>query len=202
MSDLFGFKWATNGITADFILPDDGAHLSRVSFDRACTVRLLDEMPLSTEETDTPSEGHISEHFAYRLEGAAFARLSAIRIGIPFPLLPDSAKRLRSVARPGHHARTVRRHARQPLFTGEIGSIRDAPSVFQRAWPRRSRSDVGSIGGGMKFRMSPPKLPASHSPNKVRRRRQRPARPARRVVSPAPGDHNSPPPHKAPEPAP
>lgn len=34
-------------------------------------------MPLSTEENDTPNEGLVSEHFAYWLEGAAFARLQS-----------------------------------------------------------------------------------------------------------------------------
>lgn len=34
-------------------------------------------MPLSTEENDTPNKGLVSEHFAYRLEGAAFARLQS-----------------------------------------------------------------------------------------------------------------------------
>jgi hypothetical protein len=71
------FEWSTNGITADFILPDDDARLLRVSFDRQCIVRILDEMPLSTEENDTPNEGLVSEHFAYSLEGAAFARLQS-----------------------------------------------------------------------------------------------------------------------------
>jgi len=75
-SDLVSFKWSTNGIAADFILSDD-AHLLRVSFDRECIVRILDEMPLSTEGDDTPNEGLVSEHFAYRLEGAAFARLQS-----------------------------------------------------------------------------------------------------------------------------
>jgi hypothetical protein len=73
-SDLASFKWASNGIVAEFILPDDDAKLLRVSFDKPCIVRLLDEMPLSTEEDDTPSEGRVSEHFAYRVEGSAFAR--------------------------------------------------------------------------------------------------------------------------------
>ena len=76
-SDLVSFEWSTNGITADFILPDDDAHLLRVSFDKQCIVRILDEMPLSTEENDTPNEGLVSEHFAYWLEGAAFARLQS-----------------------------------------------------------------------------------------------------------------------------
>jgi hypothetical protein len=79
------FEWSTNGITAEFILPDDDAHLLRVSFDKPCIVRILDEMPLSTEEDDTPNEGLVSEHFAYRLEGAAFARLqsSAWKVSAP-----------------------------------------------------------------------------------------------------------------------
>lgn len=34
-------------------------------------------MPLSTEEDDTPDEGLVSEHFAYRLEGTAFAGLES-----------------------------------------------------------------------------------------------------------------------------
>jgi hypothetical protein len=56
-SDLASFKWSTNSITADFILPDDDAHLIRVSFDKQCIIRILDEMPLSTEENDTPMKG-------------------------------------------------------------------------------------------------------------------------------------------------
>lgn len=82
-SDLVAFNWATNGITADFIMPDDDAHLLRVSFDKPCIIRLLDEMAISTEEDDTPNEGLVSEHFAYRVEGAAFARLqsSAWKLG-------------------------------------------------------------------------------------------------------------------------
>lgn len=76
-SDLLAFEWKTNGIAADFILPDDDAHALRVSFDRPCIVRLFDEMALSTEEEDTPNEGLVSNHFAYRLEGARFSRLQS-----------------------------------------------------------------------------------------------------------------------------
>src|ERR1017187_10109814 len=74
LSDLASLHWSTNGIAADFVLPDDEAHLLRVSFDRACIIRILDEMPLSTEEDDTPNEGLVTEHFAYRLQGASLAR--------------------------------------------------------------------------------------------------------------------------------
>lgn len=76
-SDLVSFEWSTNGITADFILPDDDAHLLRVSFDKPCIVRILDEMPLSTEQDDTPNEGLVAEHFAYSLDGASFARFQS-----------------------------------------------------------------------------------------------------------------------------
>jgi hypothetical protein len=72
LSDLASLHWSTNGIVADFVLPDDEAHLLRVSFDRQCIIRILDEMPLSTEEDDTPNEGLVSEHFAYRLEVRCF----------------------------------------------------------------------------------------------------------------------------------
>jgi hypothetical protein len=77
LSNLVSFKWSTNGITADFILPNDDTNLLRVSFDKPCIIRILDEMPLSTEENDAPNEGLVSEHFAYWLEGAAFARLQS-----------------------------------------------------------------------------------------------------------------------------
>jgi hypothetical protein len=78
LSDLAALHWETNGIAADFVLPDDDAHLLRVSFDRQCIIRILDEMPLSTEEDDTPNEGLVPEHFAYLLQGAAFARLQSV----------------------------------------------------------------------------------------------------------------------------
>ena len=77
-SDLASLHWSTNGIAADFILPGDEDHLLRVSFDRQCIIRILDEMPLSTEQDDTPNEGLVSEHFAYLLEGAGFARVQSV----------------------------------------------------------------------------------------------------------------------------
>lgn len=40
-SDLIAFQWPTNGICADFSLPDDQAHLLRVLFNRLCIVHLL-----------------------------------------------------------------------------------------------------------------------------------------------------------------
>ena len=58
-------------------MPDDEDHLLRVSFNRQCIIRIFDEMPLSTEEADTPNERLVAENFAYRLEGAAFARIQS-----------------------------------------------------------------------------------------------------------------------------
>lgn len=79
-SDLDNFQWAPDGISADFIMPDDEGHLLRVSFDRPCIVRLLDEMSLSTEEDDTPINGLVPEHFAYRVVDALF-HVSSLRHG-------------------------------------------------------------------------------------------------------------------------
>lgn len=72
-SDLLAFEWKTNGIAADFVLPDDDAHALRVTFDRPCIVRVSDEMAVSTED-GTPNVGLVPNHFAYRLEDARFNR--------------------------------------------------------------------------------------------------------------------------------
>src|SRR4051812_34473815 len=72
-SDLLAFQWSPNGIVADFATPSDSATALRVCFDKPCIVRLLDEMPLSTEDDNEPDEGLVGEHFAYSVEGAAFA---------------------------------------------------------------------------------------------------------------------------------
>ncbi len=72
MSDLIAFRWRTNGIEADFIIPGDDAHLLSVRFDSSCIVRLLDEMPLSTEDNGSVNTGLVPEHFAYRVRNAAF----------------------------------------------------------------------------------------------------------------------------------
>ena len=68
-SDLVAFRWETRGVAADFLLPDKRA--IRVTFNKPCIVRILDEMPLSTEN-DGPSEDLVPDHFAYQVEGSAF----------------------------------------------------------------------------------------------------------------------------------
>ena len=76
-SDLAGFTWNTNGIQADFVIPGDERRSLTVKFDRQCLVRILDEMALSTEQDDTPTEGLVPEHFAYIVHGASFFRMQS-----------------------------------------------------------------------------------------------------------------------------
>ena len=71
-SDMVAFSWSPNGIFADFIIPTDPASALRVTFSKPCIVRLLDEMPISTEEDNRLRQGSIPENFAYRIEGSAF----------------------------------------------------------------------------------------------------------------------------------
>lgn len=73
-SDLVDLRWGTHRLVAEFLIPGPVARVLRVGFDSECIVRILNEMPLSTEEEDSPDEGLKPDHFAYRVEGAAFAR--------------------------------------------------------------------------------------------------------------------------------
>jgi hypothetical protein len=57
--------------------------------DGATIVRLLDEMPLSTEQQPTKNEGLVPRHFAYRVEGSNFAE--------------TLSKAWKEVHRPVHH---------------------------------------------------------------------------------------------------
>jgi hypothetical protein len=72
LSDLITLTWEDQGIRADFAIPGDASRALTVRFDRTHVVRILDEMPLSTEGADTPSEGLIPEHFAYLVEDSWF----------------------------------------------------------------------------------------------------------------------------------
>jgi hypothetical protein len=71
-SDLIAFRWSARGVVADFLIPEDHERAIRVTFNRSCIVRILDEMPLSTENDNGPPEGRVPENFAYRIEGSAF----------------------------------------------------------------------------------------------------------------------------------
>jgi hypothetical protein len=71
-SDLLAISWTTSSLSADFILPRTEGRALRVRFNGPTIVRLLDEMPLSTED-GTKNEGLISRHFAYRVENSIFA---------------------------------------------------------------------------------------------------------------------------------
>ncbi len=35
-------------------------------------IRIIEEMPISTEYEETPNEGIIADHFAYQVQGASF----------------------------------------------------------------------------------------------------------------------------------
>ncbi|OCI97157.1 hypothetical protein A6U85_32430 [Agrobacterium sp. 13-626] len=73
-SDLCSFSWRNDqSMEATFSSDDPGQHL-KITFTGPCIVRLVDEFPLSTEHEDDPDEGLVSEHFAYRVEGATFDR--------------------------------------------------------------------------------------------------------------------------------
>lgn len=72
-SDLLAIKWGADSLSADFLLPDANRQALRVRFSGATIVRLLDEMPLSTEQQPANSEGLVPGHFAYRVQGATFA---------------------------------------------------------------------------------------------------------------------------------
>ena len=70
-SDLLSMRWRMLSLSADFFLPRIEGKGLRVRFDGATIVRVLDEMPLSTEHGK--KEGLVSRHFAYRVEGSTFA---------------------------------------------------------------------------------------------------------------------------------
>lgn len=114
-SDLVFFQWRTNGICAAFSMPDDERHLLRASSDRPCIVRLPHEMPLRTGKDEMRNKGLIAEHFAYRLEGARFARC------------PSEARK--EVSGPGSHYQFVTGWARMNVLSGSSPTF----SVVARA---------------------------------------------------------------------
>jgi hypothetical protein len=71
-SNLMQFRWADCRLAADFAIPEDSQHVLRVQFERTEIVRIVEEMPISTEHEDTPNEGIVVQHLAYLVEGASF----------------------------------------------------------------------------------------------------------------------------------
>lgn len=70
-STLVCLTWTRRGIVADFAIPGSSDVL-RVHFDSVLIIRVLDEMPLSTESEPSSDEGLVAHHFAYRVDGAHF----------------------------------------------------------------------------------------------------------------------------------
>jgi hypothetical protein len=68
--DMVSLRWKDGGIVVDFFIPHDPENIIRVEFDKTLVVRVLHEMPLSTEEP--LGEGFVPEHFAYRVTGTRF----------------------------------------------------------------------------------------------------------------------------------
>ena len=84
-SDVLDFRWDKDRrITADFLIPGDDEHVLRLIFDRVEVVRLLDEMPISTE-ADTANLGLVSENLAYEVAGSTFwaQQSEALKLSLP-----------------------------------------------------------------------------------------------------------------------
>jgi hypothetical protein len=56
-SDLINLALKGRELVADFLIPGDSQRVLRVQFERVEIIRTLDEMPLSTEDEETPNEG-------------------------------------------------------------------------------------------------------------------------------------------------
>jgi hypothetical protein len=65
--------WEVNRLTADFPFYDDETRAIRITFDKQTIVRIVDEMPISTEDDPATRKGLVPDHFAYRVEGGEFA---------------------------------------------------------------------------------------------------------------------------------
>lgn len=69
-SDLHRLSMEGRKLDADFRIPGETPKCIRVTFEDVDVIRVLDEMPLSTEED--AAEGLVSDHFAYTVEGSLF----------------------------------------------------------------------------------------------------------------------------------
>jgi hypothetical protein len=72
-----------DALEADFRIPEDESKRLRVTFPRVEMTRTLDEMLLSTEETEK-WVGLKAEHFAYEVEDAHFWRSQSDALKIAF----------------------------------------------------------------------------------------------------------------------
>ncbi len=70
--DVLKVEPGLNSLRADFILRNDSERALRVTFDCGTIVRLLDDMPLSTESHSSENEGIVPYHFAYKVVGHSF----------------------------------------------------------------------------------------------------------------------------------
>jgi hypothetical protein len=84
-SDLVNLALKGRELMADFLIPGDNQRVLRVRFERVETIRTLDEMPLSTEDEETPNEGLLPNHFAYLVDGALFWNQQSSAFKINFP---------------------------------------------------------------------------------------------------------------------
>ncbi len=66
------------------MIPGDEEHVFRVRFEKAEIVRLIDEMPLSTE-AETQNEGLVPDHLAYTVKNSSFwlSQSEALKIARP-----------------------------------------------------------------------------------------------------------------------
>ena len=70
-SNLLQLQWTDRRIAAYFAVPEDNSAALRVQFQRVEIIRIIEEMPISTEPEETANEGLIANHFAYIVEGAS-----------------------------------------------------------------------------------------------------------------------------------
>jgi hypothetical protein len=71
-SNLLQLQWVNQGVAADFMIPGNNQDVLRVQFFRAEIIRIVEEMPISTEHEETINEGLVAEHLAYEVQGASF----------------------------------------------------------------------------------------------------------------------------------
>jgi hypothetical protein len=69
-SHLHRLSWEEGKLEADFRIPGETPEYIRVTFEDVDVIRVLDEMPLSTEED--AKDGLVPDHFAYIVQDSLF----------------------------------------------------------------------------------------------------------------------------------